>query len=216
MAKDMTKGLFITFDGPDGCGKSTHSHQIAADLIEDGLDVVETKEPGGTSFGQSIRKLILHSDATYDPYAELLLFEADRAQHMSEVILPALAENKIVICDRFSSATLAYQGYGLEMPMDKITIIDSIATRGKIPDLTIILDVEVEEGLKRTGRSGGHDSIEKRDKAFHARVRKGYLSIAAGDPERFSVFKTDKGFNDVYSEVRKRVYELISKYKIAG
>lgn len=213
MAKKITKGLFLTFEGPEGSGKSTQSELICKCLISDGYDVCRTAEPGGTELGAKIRDILLEKDEIrMGSLAELFLFEADRAQHMEEVIVPALSEKKIVISDRFNTATFAYQGYGLGMKIGLIKDIDDIA-RGKItPDLTIILDVDVETGMKRAAKRGKADRMEKRCTDFHMKVREGYLDMAAKDPGRIKVIKASGEINEVHEKLKKEVYGLIERY----
>ncbi len=163
MAKKLTKGLFITFEGPEGCGKSTQSRLLSEDLLTLGYDVVYTREPGGTLLGQKIRDILLEKDdIRIGKKAELFLFSADRAQHIEEVILPALKDRKIVISDRFNIATYAYQGYALGVDFNFIENMDSV-TRGNVEtDLTILLDIDVNTGLLRAKNNGSYDRIEKR------------------------------------------------------
>ena len=188
MAKELTKGIFITLEGPEGSGKSTQSASLCDDLINDGYDVVHTAQPGGTDLGAKIRDILLQKDnIRLGEKAELFLFEADRAQHVEEEIRPALEDRKIVICDRFNTATFAYQGYGLGMDMGLIETVDNAATGGLVPDLTLLMDLDIKTGLKRAGRTGAADRMEKRGNAFHEKVRQGYLDIAAKNPERIKV-----------------------------
>ena len=179
MAKKIRKGLFITFEGPEGSGKSTHSRRLFNDLVSDGYDAVHTIEPGGTALGNWVRKLLLEKDSIrLKGKAELFLFEADRAQHVEEIIDPLLIEGKIVLCDRFNASTFAYQGYGLGMDMDLIKKIDDAATGGLCPDLTILLDIDIKTGLERAQTGGSADRMEKRPVRFHEKVRQGYLALA--------------------------------------
>ncbi|HPS20427.1 MAG TPA: dTMP kinase [Candidatus Omnitrophota bacterium] len=214
MAKTLKKGFFITFDGPEGCGKSTQSRRIYEKLLSDGYSVVRTAEPGDTRLGKVIREALLKKhDIEIKPEAELFLFEADRAQHVREVVKPAVDAGKIVICDRFNTATFAYQGYGLGMDLGEIKKIDAFARGGVAPDLTIVLDVAADEGLKRAGRSREADKIEKRGFAFHDKVRNGYLALAAADTERIKVVDASRGLEEVYRSVEKEVYAFIERHK---
>ncbi|MFH1798108.1 MAG: dTMP kinase [Candidatus Omnitrophota bacterium] len=214
MAKKLTKGLFIAFEGPEGCGKSTQSRLLHEDLLSFGYDVIHTMEPGGTPLGLKIRDILLEKDdLRMDKKAELFLFEADRAQHIEEVISPALEERKIVICDRFNIATYAYQGYGLGLEAGFIENIDS-ASRGDVKaDLTILLDIDVDTGLSRAKAVGSCDRMEKREKAFHERVRSGYLDLAEKFSEKIKVIKVSGNVEEVHSRVKKEVYGFISRYK---
>lgn len=217
MAETINRGFFITFEGPEGTGKSTHSARICKDLTNDGHSVLYTAEPGGSLLGEAIRKILLdkHSIALSN-LAELLLFEADRAQHMEEIIVPALSDGKIVVCDRFNTATFAYQGYGLGMDMELIKKIDISATKGIDPDITILMDVDVETGLARAGKLRTFDRMEKRGLEFHRRVRAGYLDIADKDPERVKVIKVIGDLEETYKIVRKAVYDFIEGHKRAA
>jgi len=174
---------FITFEGIEGSGKTTQARRLAESL---GPGVVLTFEPGATALGRKLRELVL--DARDLPIAadtELLLFSTDRAQHVSEVITPALRDGKIVLCDRYVDSTLAYQGFGRGVPLDRIRTLSEIATGGLKPDLTILLDVPVALGLGRAGRRGLRDRIESEVESFHARVSDGFRTLAAQEPARW-------------------------------
>ena len=217
MAKELTTGLFVTFEGPEGSGKSTHSKRLYKELVDDGYDVVRTFEPGGTELGQRVRELLLKMDAVrLDNMTELFLFEADRAQHVREMIKPSLEANKVVLCDRFNTATFAYQGYGLGMCMDMIKKLDALATDGVNPDLTILLDVEVAIGMVRAKARGAVDRMEKRELEFHENVRRGYLALASEEPGKIRVMSSDDDIELVYDSVKKEVYDLIERHKRAG
>ncbi len=210
MAKELTKGIFITLEGPEGSGKSTQAASLCDDLINDGYDVVHTAQPGGTDLGAKIRDILLQKDnIRLGEKAELFLFEADRAQHVEEEIRPALEDRKIVICDRFNTATFAYQGYGLGMDMGLIETVDNAATGGLVPDLTLLMDLDIKTGLKRAGRTGAADRMEKRGNAFHKKVRQGYLALAAKYPQRIKVISVRDRIEDTYELVKKEVYGLI-------
>ncbi|MFH1552801.1 MAG: dTMP kinase [Candidatus Omnitrophota bacterium] len=214
MAKKLTKGVFITFEGPEGSGKSTQSNRLHEDLLSRGYDAVHTLEPGGTPLGGKIREILLGKEEIgLVKEAELFLFEADRAQHVQEVILPALEAGKVVICDRFNTATFAYQGAGLGMDIRIVEAVDRMSTGELCPDLTILLDVEVETGLKRAGAEHTPDRMEKRSRDFHQRVRQGYLDIAKKSPDRIKVIRVAEDINETYKLVKERVYALIERYK---
>ncbi|MGB2630781.1 MAG: dTMP kinase [Candidatus Omnitrophota bacterium] len=219
MAKKLTKGIFIAFEGPEGSGKSTHSRRIHEDLLSQGYDVIHTAEPGGTNLGEKLRGILLGYGAapiSVVQKAELLLFEADRAQHVAEVILPALEAKKIVLCDRFNVATFAYQGYGLGMDLKKIEEIDSMATGGLEPDLTLLMDIDTATGLARATANHPADKMEKRGNEFHVKVRQGYLELAKRFSDRISVIEVKDDKDKTYELVREAVYGLIERYTGTG
>ncbi len=217
MAKKIEKGLFITFEGPEGSGKSTHVKRLAGEMREDGYDVIHAMEPGDTELGRRVREILLDKDdVDVDKNAELFLFEADRAQHVGTLIKPALEKKKIVLCDRFNTATFAYQGFGLGLDMQKIKLIDEFATGGLKPDMTIILDIDAPTGLGRAGKVGAADKIEKRSVDFHERVRKGYLTLAEENKEVFRVIDASLSLEEVYSFIKKEVYDKVQRYTRSG
>jgi dTMP kinase len=179
------KGLFISFEGIEGSGKSTQSQQLADHFRKKGFSVVMTAEPGGTRISVQIRKLLLSTEnMEMTPLTELLLYNAARVQHIGQVILPALDRGEIVITDRFSDSTTAYQGYGRGIDLKLIDSLDLLATGRRRPHLTILLDVDVETGLKRNRAVNKRDRLELEEISFHKRVRKGFISIAAKEPDR--------------------------------
>ena len=186
--------MFITFEGGEGAGKSTQARALADRLRADGRAVVLTREPGGTPFGEVARSILLHHRVVdggerfrLDETAELLLFAAARAQHVDELIRPALARGEVVICDRFADSTLAYQGYGRGIPLDRINQATALATRGLTPDLTVLLDLPVEVGLARRRGESAPDHFEREEMAFHTRIRDGFRALAAAEPRRWLV-----------------------------
>lgn len=202
----MTRGLFITFEGPEGAGKTTVIRAVAEHLRQRGYDVVLTREPGGTPIGDQIRAVLLAPDNdAMHPETELLLFSAARAQHVRERILPALERGAIVLCDRFADSTLAYQGYGRGLALDTLHTITDFATGGLTPDLTILLDIDPAEGLAR--RRAAHaqgaewNRIDNDELALHQRVREGYLQLAAAHPERWVVINASAPIEDVVAHV---------------
>lgn len=214
--KDLMRGLFITFEGPEGCGKSTHSKLACEYLKNKGYDCVYAREPGGTGMGEEIRQVLLHSDGIeISDLAELFLFEAARSQIVAELIKPSLAKKKIVICDRFSDATFSYQGYGGGVPLESIKALDRVATAGVKPDATILLDIDTGTGLARA-KSKGADRMEAKDIAYHKRVRSGYLKLAEADPSRIKVIKVTGSIDDTQSLVRREVDRVIQRHSRPG
>lgn len=178
------RGLFITFEGGEGTGKSTQVARLAARVRATGRTAVTAREPGGTEIGERIRAITREPAA---PLAELFLFEAARAQLVAELIEPSLAKGAVVILDRFTDSTLAYQGYGRGLDLSMIAELNQIAVQGILPDLTFLLDLDVDIGLARKLGEIGHDAIGQEHRDFHQRVREGYLELARGEPERWSV-----------------------------
>ena len=217
MAKrKLKKGIFITFEGVEGCGKSTHSKLLCDYLKKRSYNSVHTREPGGTKLGERIRSVLLHSDGIHiSDLAETFLFEACRAEIVEEIILPALAKGRIVICDRFSDATVCYQGYGGGVPIEKINSLDKIATAGLKPDITILLDIDIATGLKRA-RKKGVDRMEKKVMIYHRRVRAGYLRSASREPNRMKVIKVAENIEETQVAVRREVERVIQRYKRPG
>ena len=210
MAKKNLKGKFITFEGSEGSGKSTHSRLVYNYLKKKGYEVVYIREPGGTNISEKIRSILLDSRNTdISEIAEMLLYMAARYQLVKEVIRPALAKGKIVICDRFLDATFAYQGYGLGIDLGVIRYIGTFVTEGIRPNLTLFLDIPTKLGLRRAGRV--KDRIERRSLAFHRRVRKGYLTLAKRNHERVKVIKVkDQDKYRIQLEIRNLVLKYVT------
>ena len=213
-------GIFITFEGIEGSGKSTLIDNVAVALRQAGRDPLMTREPGGTSLGVALRKVLLNPEMEkLGSMAELMLFAADRAQHVFQVILPALEAGQIVLCDRYSDATIAYQGHGRGIPLDVITVVDNHARSKAIPHMTVLLDLPAETGLTRarTRNKEAMDSSESRideeEMAFHQRVREGYLMLADQEPERFLVLdareKPDRMAELVLNGIRSRFPDAV-------
>ena len=183
-------GAFITFEGIDGCGKSTQLRLLASELRVRGLEIVTTREPGGTTLGKRLRAALLDIEEQVDPLAELLVFAADRAQHVRTLLSPAIENNQIVLSDRYADATVAYQGAGRGFEPKLIQDIVQLATGGLTPDLTLLFDLSVSESAVRTRRrvaSKNTDRLDIEDAGFHTRVRNAYLEIAKAEPDRFRV-----------------------------
>ncbi|MBR6880280.1 MAG: dTMP kinase [Clostridiales bacterium] len=180
----MEKGLFITFEGIDGCGKSTQIGLLESYLKEKGKEVLLIREPGGTAVGEKIREILLEKkNDSMKPLTELLLFEAARAQITEEKIIPATEEGKVVICDRFFDSTTAYQGYAREMGTELTDLLNGIATAGRSPDITFVLDIDPEQAYaRRVGRGGEEDRMEALGLMFQQKVREGYLKLASDNP----------------------------------
>jgi len=210
-------GLFVTFEGGEGTGKTTQLKALLAHLRAAGWDAIETRDPGGTPIGKQIRGLLLDPENTRMAAAsELFLYEASRAQLVHEVIRPALDAGRIVLCDRFTDSTVAYQGYGRELDLDLIARLNAMATDGVRPDLTFLLDLDPEAGLVRatqrvTQRQERHDRIEEEVLAFHQRVRAGYRAIAAAEPGRVAVLDAARGMAEIEGDIRRRVDELLRR-----
>jgi dTMP kinase len=178
--------VFISFEGIEGSGKSTVMSAVERALRAEGREIIVTREPGGTPAGDAARDILLHkADMSISPMTELLLMNASRAQLVNDVIRPAIARGAIVLCDRYAHSSLAYQGYGRELPLEVVAAICNAATGGLAPDLTLFIDVSYETSRTRLARrSGGYDRLEREDEAFHRRVRDGYLEMAKHD-QRF-------------------------------
>lgn len=201
-------GCFITFEGPEGGGKTTQIRLLAQWLADQGHAVVTTREPGGTRIGDAVRGILLNPAHTeMRPEAEILLFSAARAQIVGEVIRPHLARGGIVLCDRFADSTLAYQGYGRQLDLAALRQITAFATGGLIPDLTVCLDLPVLEGLRRKQRGdlAEWNRMEREQLAFHERVRQGYLALAAAEPQRWLVVDAAQSIGAIQDIIRGRV-----------
>jgi len=205
------KGLFIAFEGCEGCGKSTQAGLLYDELLRRNKPVVLTHEPGGTPLGDNVRKILkVKRDYAISPLAELLLFNSCRAQLMRDVILPALGKGVSVVCDRFTGSTLAYQGYGRGLELETVASINSAATGGLEPDLIFLLDLQPQAGLKRK-RNINDDRFEAEDIAFHRRVRDGYLELAGRDPARWIVLEAQQPISALGKAVLDRVLPLLNK-----
>lgn len=201
------RGLLITFEGIDGSGKSTQASHFVGFLQEQGLDVLALREPGGTAIGEAIRQVLLEKNNTaMCMETELLLFAAARAQLVREVILPALAEGRWVVCDRFLDSTTAYQGYGRGMDLAMIQNLNQIATGGRRPDRTFLLDLSVDTALARlSGRPGKADRLDGEDRDFMQRTRDGYQVLAAAEPSRFVTLDAEAAETQLMRQIQKEI-----------
>ncbi|AGA72417.1 dTMP kinase [Pseudomonas plecoglossicida] len=195
-------GLFITLEGPEGAGKSTNRDYLAARLCEQGLDVVLTREPGGTPLAEKVRELLLApSDESMVADTELLLVFAARAQHLAQVIRPALARGAVVLCDRFTDATYAYQGGGRGLPVERIAILEQFVQGDLRPDLTLVFDLPVEVGLARAAARGRLDRFEQEGQAFFEAVRQAYLQRAGREPQRYTLLDAAQSLEAVQRSI---------------
>ena len=201
----MSKGLFITFEGGDGCGKTTQIKLLDEYLRSKGYQTLLTREPGSKGLGIKLREILLNYEGEVSPRAESFLFLADRAQHVDCIIKPALENGVIVLCDRHTDSTVAYQGYGRGLDLEQIHNLNNIATNGLKPDLTIVLDVDVETSQKRVGAE--KDRMESAGIEFFERVRKGFLEIAKQEPERVKVVDSTQ----TIEEIHKQILELVAR-----
>ena len=208
----MTRGVFLSFEGGEGSGKSLQAKLLTEALAKRGRDVVLTREPGGTAAGERIREIVLHAqEIALSPEAQVLLYSTARAQNVREVIRPALEAGKIVIADRFFDSTRAYQGYGHGVPQAAIQSVTGLAVGDTVPDRTFLLDIPTDIGLARSGwkARARWDRFEVLDTDFHERVRDGYLRMAAAEPRRWAVIKADRDEHSIAADVLREVDTLL-------
>ena len=207
--------MFITLEGPEGSGKTSLLPPLAEILRQKGFDVISTREPGGTPIGDEIRKIIMDLKNTdMQPITEVLLFQASRAQHVYQLIRPALAEGKIVLCDRYADSTMAYQGYGEQNDIDALARVINYATGGLKPDLTVLMDVDIEVGLSRRSSDGDTwNRLDAKEKAYHRRVRKGYLKMVADEPDRWEIVDASKPLAEVQAALNEVVLGRLAEIK---
>lgn len=195
-------GTFVTLEGPEGAGKTTQVKLLSKQLTKLGVPHVVTRDPGGTPLGKQVRRILLTPGINVAPMTELLLYQADRAQHVAEIIKPALEEGKLVLCDRYIDSSIAYQGYGRSIDLNLIKNLNELSTGGLKPVLTILFDIQSEDGLSRL-HPGGHDRIEREALDFHTRVRQGYLELADLEPKRWRILDAAKPLTTVQGEFTK-------------
>ena len=205
----MKKGLFITFEGADGCGKTTQLNMVEQFLKEKGYDVVVTREPGALDIGQKIRNILLHHDGIVADSCEMFLFLADRAQHVETLIKPSLEQGKIVLCDRHTDSTIAYQGYARGQNIKLLQELNSIAVNGLKPDLTLLFDVSTEIAQQRVGNE--KDRMEATGIEFHKKVRKGYLELQKQNSERIKLINANNSIENVFADVKDIIIKLIQE-----
>lgn len=204
------RGKFITVEGIEGVGKSTNIEFLSGIIEQKGFEVLLTREPGGTPMAERIRQMLLeHGDEPLPDIAESLLFFASRSLHINNTIRPALEAGKWVVCDRFTDASRAYQGYGRKLGLDKIDLMAEWVQGDLQPDLTLLLDAPVEVGMARAEKRGGADRLDSEEAAFYGRVREGYLSLAAAQPERFAVIDASREIAQVQAEIAREINRLV-------
>lgn len=204
------KGKFLTVEGTEGVGKSTNIEFIKAECAKRGIDLLITREPGGTPLAEEIRELLLKNrDESFDPTAELLSVFSARAQHLNTVIKPALETGRWVLSDRFTDATFAYQGYGRGLDLSTISTLENLVQGDVKPDLTFLLDIDVELGLQRARERAALDRFESEEVAFFERVRQGYLTRVEEEPKRYAVIDAAQSLPEVQADIAKVIAKLI-------
>ena len=206
----MEKGLFITFEGIDGCGKTTQLKLLKEYLEEKGYEVLVSREPGAKGLGERIREILLNYDGEVSSNCEAFLFLADRAQNVDMIVKPAVDAGKIVLCDRHTDSTIAYQGYGRGVDIKQLKMLNKLATSAFEPDLTFVFDIDVETSMSRVGKV--KDRMESAGVEFHEKVRNGYLEIAKEEPNRVKVINSKDTIENIFEQV-KEVYEQKAKCK---
>ena len=199
----MKKGLFITFEGTDGCGKTTQIELLKRYLEEKGYKVVLTREPGAKGLGEKLREILLNYDGDVSSNCESFLFLADRAQHIDMLIKPAIERGEVVLCDRHTDSTVAYQGYGRGLDLNQIKMLNDIATNGVKPDMTFVFDIDIETAQKRVGKT--KDRMESAGIEFFKRVKQGYLEIAKSEPERVKVLDATQTIETIANQVKEYI-----------
>ncbi len=203
----MGKGIFITFEGADGCGKTTQLKLLAEYLTNKGFEVVITREPGAKGLGEKVREILLNYDGEVSDRCESFLFLADRAQHIDMIINPAIAQGKIILCDRHTDSSVAYQGYGRGLSIERINMLNNLAVNGRYPDMTLVFDIDVETSMARVGEE--KDRMESAGMDFFNRVRNGYLEIAKHEPNRVKVLDAKKSIEEINNDVIELIEGLL-------
>ena len=215
--KQQTRGLFITLEGVEGSGKSTQIRHLAKVLIHAGYRVLQTREPGGTSTAEAIRRILLtaSSHERVTPQAEALLILAARCQHVTHVIRPALEHSTVVLCDRFSDSTFAYQGFGRDLDLEWLQAANTVATGGLTPNLTLVLDLPVSVGLaRRRADRGQQNRLDRETERFHRKVRRGFLALAAKEPRRMTIVNANRPAHEVQDELTEIVVSWVARQRL--
>jgi len=202
----MNRGLFITYEGIDGCGKTTQLELTAKYLRQKGFDVITTLEPGGAPLGKQLRNILLHYEGDVSSGAEMFLYLADRAQHINEIVKPAIEAGKVVLCDRHTDSTLAYQGFARGLDVERLKTLNLIATDSLKPNLTLVYDIDVQTAQTRVGKE--KDRLESEGVSFHENVRQGYLKIAQDEPERVKIINAKRQIDEVFEDTLKCLNDL--------
>ncbi len=205
----MEKGLFITFEGADGSGKTTQLNKVKEFLIKEGYDVVVTREPGALDVGQKIRNILLHNEGFVSDRCEMFLFLADRSQHIDALIKPAVDNGKIVLCDRHTDSTIAYQGYGRGQNIKLLKELNKIAVNGVFPDLTLLYDVSTKTAQERVGSE--KDRMESAGLMFYEKVRNGYIELQKENSDRIKLIDANRSVEEVFEDTKKNIVQLIQE-----
>ncbi|WP_407539489.1 dTMP kinase [Deinococcus radiomollis] len=210
MSRASSPGLFVTFEGPEGAGKSTQIRLLAARLEREGIAHLLTREPGGTDIGGKLRELVLDTRSRVSPMTEFLIYSASRAQLVGEVMRPALERGEVLVCDRYVDSSYAYQGYGRGLNMAQLRAVSEAATGGLTPDLTVLLNIDPALGLTRAARVGEPDRIEREGLDFHWRLKQGFLELAFKEPQRFLVLDATASIEALSDDIWKAVSARMS------